>query len=507
MFDADPYPQKTRRVQRNRESMDLDDIMAGSDDEEEAQVVTAIKAAPTPTRRTAPPATPSSRDLMDFLSEEPPSSQPLPSAPRTPMRSTPSLASSRPAVSKATQEMMDFLAQGPPAHVEFSPAVSVSPSVDAASSRKGSGRLVRMISKLSMNDRRERTESMGDAPGRLTHKPSLSNMPLATKPVPPRYPVRSGSPSQDGGESGVSPVASPSPGARSRLPSSASNGRQEPSTWERETSSRSHNPSPAPSRSQAIRSDSNDGSYPTPHHSTSKAPLTANGTYGREDANERKKPATTTIETANMRTSRRTASGATSPARKPVPPLYPASATAKTGSSVSDDDLREMRRLFTKATSAEECRLILDLFLAKSGVTVEQADYENPYPSPSSDHQHGPGQSNSSSNASDASLEKAMVEMLLGGGPMPDLTGPRKLRSKRNIRGDAAVMVASASMGSQTPPPVPLVAPTPVPASRPASASRPPSAGVPMVTHTPRVVMQKLNAPADPVGVQAMNLL
>ncbi|KAL1679969.1 hypothetical protein EV122DRAFT_262864 [Schizophyllum commune] len=515
-FNADPYPQKTRRVQRNRESMDLDDIMNGSDDEEEAQVVTAtqIKAPQTPVRR-SPPTTAGTRELIDFLNDGPPDARRLPPShvpPRTPIRATSSHSSTpsnKPAVSKATQDMIDFLAQGPPPTVEFSPNVTVSPSNDSTSSRKGSGRLVRMMSKLSMNDRRERagSEATTDTPNRLAHKTSMTNLPPAVKPVPPRYPLRPISPPPDGGESSSAPSPQQQT-PRARLPSSASNGRKEPPVWERD-GSRSLTSSPAPSRPQTLRS-ADSYEHNTPHHTPSKSSLT-NGTSSiREDANESRKPTIDTAISPTIRTQRRTASGATSPTRKPVPPLYPT--PTKPASSVTDDDLREMRRLFAKATSPEECRLIFDLFLAKSGVTVDQAEYDNPYPSPSSDYQNGtPGAMQAQgSGPSDAALEKAMVEMLLGGGPMPDVTGARKLRAKRNLRGDGTVANSSTSTVSRTTSAsatmtsTPIAPPTPAPTT---ALPRPPSAGAAKVSPAPRVVMQKMNRPADPVAVQAMTLL
>ncbi|KAJ7639386.1 hypothetical protein FB45DRAFT_425823 [Roridomyces roridus] len=54
-FDSDPFPVKTRRIQKNRESLDLNAVMAGSDDEDADE-----QPAPprTPSRNPAPPTTP-----------------------------------------------------------------------------------------------------------------------------------------------------------------------------------------------------------------------------------------------------------------------------------------------------------------------------------------------------------------------------------------------------------------------------------------------------------------
>ncbi|KAJ7118555.1 hypothetical protein C8R43DRAFT_843309, partial [Mycena crocata] len=136
-FDSNPgFPAKTRRIQKNRESLDLDAVMAGSDDEDD-------EPAPAPAPRTAPrtpsktPSTPKhavssphavrpeTRDLMNFLNEGPPDV---------------------PKMSQSGREMMDFLAQGPPDNGTISSGgVST-----IENGKKGSGRLQRMISKLAM---------------------------------------------------------------------------------------------------------------------------------------------------------------------------------------------------------------------------------------------------------------------------------------------------------------------------------------------------------------------
>jgi len=92
------------------------------------------------------------------------------------------------------------------------------------------------------------------------------------------------------------------------------------------------------------------------------------------------------------------------------------------------DDARDMRRHFSNATNVDECRLILEMFLAKSGISVEPTEYDIPYPSPS------PSDTPLTQRTeADISLEHALVELFLGG----DLTQeqvvvPRERRSQKS---------------------------------------------------------------------------
>lgn len=77
---------------------------------------------------------------------------------------------------------------------------------------------------------------------------------------------------------------------------------------------------------------------------------------------------------------------------------------------------RDMHRLMSHATSADECRLLLDMFLVRSGLHEDAVDSHSQYhyPSPPSDtHQPLPP----------PALEHSLVELFLGGaaGDEPDL--------------------------------------------------------------------------------------
>ncbi|KAK7696149.1 hypothetical protein QCA50_000800 [Cerrena zonata] len=107
-------PQRVRKVGRNRESIDLDDIMNGSDDE---------------------------------LADLPPAASPTPSTPR------------RAHISKAAQELVDFLDEGPPVQ----PLTSVAnPSMMSLESTKGkTNRFQRMVSRLAISASRENLNGRG----------------------------------------------------------------------------------------------------------------------------------------------------------------------------------------------------------------------------------------------------------------------------------------------------------------------------------------------------------
>jgi len=79
-----------------------------------------------------------------------------------------------------------------------------------------------------------------------------------------------------------------------------------------------------------------------------------------------------------------------------------------------------MRRLFSKATNVDECRLIFDMFLAKSGLPLEPTDYDIPYPSPSLTDTP-PTQR----TEADDSLEHSIVEFFLDGDLVQEETFPQ----------------------------------------------------------------------------------
>jgi hypothetical protein len=76
-----------------------------------------------------------------------------------------------------------------------------------------------------------------------------------------------------------------------------------------------------------------------------------------------------------------------------------------------------------RATTADECRLLLDMFLLRTGMTLfpSGAEFVVPYPSPvTSDSAHMPSAPAPAADLEDAgadsSIDHTVVEILLGGG-------------------------------------------------------------------------------------------
>ncbi|EIM88094.1 uncharacterized protein STEHIDRAFT_167449 [Stereum hirsutum FP-91666 SS1] len=189
-------PNRKRRIQRNIDDMDLDDIMNGSD-EDEGQDVVRPPSAPVSMGR--PPATP---------------------------RSTAGGVK----VSASTRELMDFLSEGPPPEMMSPPPMSMHDdlSTSQSSKQRGSGRLQRMMSKLSLGGDKANQDggsSVGSSGRSIRRMPStntisapntpsmrsqhsfnnLGPLPMAVKPTPPRMMPPPGAIATP-----ISPPASPS---------------------------------------------------------------------------------------------------------------------------------------------------------------------------------------------------------------------------------------------------------------------------------------------------------
>ncbi|KAI0041572.1 hypothetical protein FA95DRAFT_1576284 [Auriscalpium vulgare] len=148
-------PPRTRKIQRNRESLDLDDIMNGSDGESDVPLPKAAVSPTSPGRKLPYAVSSSARDLISFLEEGPPSDPVLPQA------------------RAAT----------------FS-QVSLTPTTKSG---KGGNRLQRMISKLSLSSSDREKGYAADRPqrGPYVSAPSTPSgytipLPPAVQPVPPR---------------------------------------------------------------------------------------------------------------------------------------------------------------------------------------------------------------------------------------------------------------------------------------------------------------------------------
>ncbi|KAH9939258.1 uncharacterized protein BXZ73DRAFT_44012 [Epithele typhae] len=382
-------PKRTRKVQRARESMDLDDIMAGSDGE---------------------------GDVGESKPSRGPTTSSSPISPRKP--------SGGPHISRAAQDLIAFLDAGPPEEPSYNSTANAS-VISFESSKGRSGRLQRMMSKLTIGGSKEGLHSAYEeapkTPRSLSRKPSKANM--ATSP-PPSYKLNSKrSIPNVAGSATMYPnviIATPPPRPPSHSVSSSSSGLPPPlsvsnsqtssavSTDEGSTLSQSSSLTrrgtrkavPTFSEDGVVSpsgSDSGEGSRhmangrraariiddspsvapeatsPVP---ASRRPAPLNGFPVKVDTSDvvRTQAACATSPSSAVDrksihghskaesgyASRSTSRSPVTPSEKlpPPPPLPP---------TLTVTDAEDMRALLARATTADECRLVVDLFLARNG--------------------------------------------------------------------------------------------------------------------------------------------
>ncbi|KAL0070102.1 hypothetical protein AAF712_002589 [Marasmius tenuissimus] len=411
-FDADPFPPKTRKIQHNRESLDLDEVMAGSDAEEEEDL-TLSKAMSTPKRPSTNPkpvnrlkVSANTRELMEFLNEGPPES---------PSRGA--------GMSKAGRELMEFLDNGPPHNGPHD--YGLPPVADTGKS-KGSGRLQRMMSKLSIGGEKERlrnaqyqedftrrtpvTPMSPSTRGGVSPQSSTPNFSaLANRPVPPRPPQ----------PQMISPPSSPTQVSEAvPLP-------------------------PVPAQSQRIPVTRKIPSYDLDALESSAAEVLSRGTPPAVHENGHAQT-TSRIDHPVDRPERdaKLTNGAKNSTQKAAPPSLQmprktnsAPSPNKSSGGASVEELQALRQHISRATNSDECRLIMDMFFAKAGILAKDTDCEVPYPSPTEtaavDQQPA---------SADTELEISLVELLLGGErtqappvPRKKKPSPRKLPPQPTI--------------------------------------------------------------------------
>ncbi|TFY74052.1 hypothetical protein EWM64_g9960 [Hericium alpestre] len=396
-------PKRTRKIQRNRESLDLDDIMNGSDDE--------ILASPEPSTTAA--ATP---------------------------RQTPY-------VSRAARELISFLEDGPPPEIQPQrpAAVSMVSLTPTTKSGKGGNRLQRIMSKLSLNGN-ERSHT--DSP-KLRRKPSVNyistlSMPAGhapsrrppiqySPPVAPHLaPSRSGS-LQDNGNgvvhvNGNGSVRSQerqeingrrtdSPHLRYNRPDRDDvNGSGRPSSKQELNGHRTDSPLRSnradgedgrPASGGSMNGASSRGDVtPTPRAGLVVSPRLASQGNGPPSANS---------ERASRRGIKRkfTVNGAELVDRATSQPPAP---------SLSEAMAIEMRRVLSKATTADECRLLVDMFFARAGLKIPK-ELDEPTPDPGED------------GTQSGRLEHSLVEHLLGEDTLPSSSAsPSPSSSETELR-------------------------------------------------------------------------
>jgi len=364
-------PNRTRKVQRDVRDMDLDDIMNGSD-EEKAE----------------------SRTLNSF---------------KTP----------RPAkISKSARDLIDFLDEGPPTDLTPPP-----PQSQVASSPKSTGRFRRMVSKLTGSSSNERLRE--DAaklrkpgpPGSVlnvtsgttnhpqspikrvptvvvaTPPPRLQSIPQqvtppdspptvnqdSLRPMQRRTSVRKKVPPVDPDleTSGLSPTSLSAPRVVSNeysRPLTLTNGNGQLNRVDEV-----HKPVSPPSSSPEP---------PEPRARADTIPSDEKIAFQRPTPTP---PTKITLETV-----------APTPVSLPVTIRPPSSQHIE--SSLNAAHVQSLRQLMSTATTADECRVLVDMFLARVGFPIDRSTNMDPYPSPIS-----------STDPSDVDLESSVIETLLGG--------------------------------------------------------------------------------------------
>ncbi|KAI0784862.1 hypothetical protein C8Q75DRAFT_373065 [Abortiporus biennis] len=442
----DGRPQRTRKVVRNRESLDLDEVMAGSDDEVDI------------------PSTPATVKSTGGGS--------VAGTPR------------KPHISKAARELIDFLDEGPPAdEPKFNPVNASMISFESSMSKnKTSGRLKQMISRLAIGGSREnlqtpirsmengrmmghRLNSSASPPpaylqSSLSGKRSMPNVVIATPPPPrppappvPR-PITPPSSSHPSAEDISSNSNSLTPSRRLSI------ARKAVPTLDDKTVSSTLSP-PASSHDEfeirpPPRSSSN-GAVLRPvngngHHSKA-VPIKENGDVNNSHSVRHKASLTATSVSShassiisenvailptptpvvlNGNSFRRPSP---SPSSTPIANSYMTSSvstpTVKTpekqvtteskeistvgGPFLSIEDMQNLRRLLSVATTADECRLLVDMFLAKNGCPPMFDASPSPQRSqrPSSQSRR-PDEVSSEIQTKNEELERGLVSLLLG---------------------------------------------------------------------------------------------
>ncbi|KAG2073555.1 hypothetical protein BDR04DRAFT_1094463 [Suillus decipiens] len=352
-------PPRTRTVARNRESLDLDDVMGGSDNEDEAEKI----------------------------------------------KSTPCYNPQR-GLSASARELIDFLAEGPP-----EPPVTSPTSINSGTPKK-TGRLQRMISKITLNgNEKVRSENEygkssprgADIPIPLLPNKSLTNLSsLANRPVPPRYdlPSTTSSESRDSGDNALSDH-------RARKQSFS---RKPVPPFDPKTTSPDSLVSTLAPGMVAV----DVGSPVTPIPTCFAVPATSKRVFEHDSVSKcgsSDSSAIARVETATRSSSESKAPAVQAPERsssrhvlshlaKRPAQLSPAASSSSIPASVIDY-AHEMRRTLSHATSATECRLLIDIFLARAGLVADSSELQVPVAP--------------ESTTKESQMEHAIVELLLGG--------------------------------------------------------------------------------------------
>ena len=354
-------PNRIRKVRRGTSDMDLDDIMNGSDDE---------KAE--------------SRTLSSF---------------KTPRH---------PKISRSARDLIDFLDEGPPA--DFSPP----PQPQAAPSPKSTGRFRWMVSRLTGSPSSEKLREDSTRP----RKAGVANFPSnATNGTtsPPPTPVRK-MPSVI--------IATPPPRLQSITqqitpPDSPPTINQDSARpVQRRTSVRKKVPplNPELDTSGLARPATSTSRTESTSSAVSNGDGRPNGVVAlppsSPDPEPRARASVDTIASDDKIMFQRPsptqptkiAVEAVAPAPAPLSVTIRPPSPQRIESSLNATHAQNLRQLMSMATTADECRVLVDMFLARVGFPIDRSTNPDPYPSPIS-----------STDPSDIDLESSVIETLLGG--------------------------------------------------------------------------------------------
>ena len=436
----DGRPPRTRRVAHKRESMDLDEVMGASDDDLDAFPQPPKSATRSFSKANHKPSTPSQ------------------------------LSNGKPYISKAAKELIDFLDEGPPEETQLPPS---NPSmISFQSGKTKSGRFQRMISRLTLGGSREnlnganlldngmRNGRMGNRvqrtssttvpppsyfPSSLSSKRSMPNVIIAAPPrlpLPP-HPPSPPSSSQASTEDvpGTHSASSPSRRlsiARKAVPTFDDNSETPPVPRVPADDAEVKAPlSRTPSSSAVLRPMNGTGHAKSvsvreymDHRKDAAHKLEGTATSIASDRTltENASPSTPTLHITSASTTSGTGSRKSIPRvaasekeaagapKQPVVKENKETSTSETYISVSD--LADMRRLLSAATNADECRLIVDMFLARNGVVSPPAPGaigKRILPPPRHPrHHHRPSAFVAEMRAQNEVLERSLVAALLG---------------------------------------------------------------------------------------------
>jgi hypothetical protein len=370
-------PRRKRKIHQNRESMDIDAIMNGSEGSE-----------PSP-------------DAGDQATKG--RTLPYP-------------------VSKATKDLISFLEEGPPPDVQPARTATVSAVslTSTTKSAKSGNRLQRMISKLNLSkdDRMlqdSRGRKVGSASAPTTPLVSsvrslgttLPPLPQPVKPVPPVLSIPPSVSLSAPASSQTSPDDDEalSPSSRNDRPPRKMSIRKAVPNWGTAdqgvqapgVTPSTHASSPSiTSQSEAKQANGHTAEIPT---STSVLDTPSHPPPPRENENGRTDhPSPDTPRPRSSRQNRRSMndekgnSARRLSGRQPQPPV---TATPSLPESLAMD----LRKLMSQATTADECRLLLDTILTRAGITMPYSPVLDTTP------------------ADIEPLEKILVHHLLGADP------------------------------------------------------------------------------------------